>query len=88
MAALTEKNHDYPVDGMASPFFKQTHIWFDSAMPLDKFQSTSLHFGALDRAGHCSSPDLHRSSMPWVYIDGAVFFTLGDFGSMKLIEIH
>ena len=50
--------------------FKQTHIWFDSAMPLDKFQSTSLHFGALDRAGHCSSPDLHRSSMPWVYIDG------------------
>ena len=70
MAVLTEKNNDYPVDGMASPFFKQTHIWFNSAMPLDKFQSTSLHFGALDRVGHCSSPDLHRSSMPWVYIDG------------------
>jgi hypothetical protein len=47
-----------------------------------------MHFGQLDQAGYCVGPDLRRSSMPWVYIDGAVFFTLGDFGSMKFIEIH
>ena len=43
-----------------------------STLPLDKFQTTSYLFAfwSTRPAGHCSTPDLHRSSMPWVYIDG------------------
>ena len=75
MDTSTKENNDYPADGMVSAIF-QTNSYmvhsamFNSAMSVDKFQTTSLHFGALDLAIHCFSPDLHRSSMPWVYIDG------------------